>query len=561
MPVLMTDIVGGHVALFDENAGGGAYDDVNASRNAPLKTPASHLDKLYFHTALDNLEVAFDVTTAITHALVAGSSSGGLSGGGTSGSGGNEADLTLRYGRAPTTHVLLTHNLGYIPDFMVTQGDNALFGGLPVQTNADGRGRYCSAYATTTQILLHEWSSVSGANLPSIALSYHVLVFREQRPAAGSNLIDFDPATGLVEMGKNRFKTDRRYLQVVPGGSPQSISYGRQMDLDRGAPRFSRADNTQYDPVPAGQRGRLSATYGSGGSMGTYNGAWGGSMAYAGGYAGATEILVQAPPGPAGLGGPKGFAVEAGRIEFFNDTATIATTNGTLVCLLPTVHYFNPSLTCPDLSKDICYLWTGSVRSVGGGPAQQGESCACFITALPEERVTDTVLMAVPAGADFFVGRISIGRTTAPSHSWMGRTLDVLPPQWQWMSIPGAFSALIESDINMSRAVHVYIEGGNLIMRMEQSVGPAVGGYGTFPVLTDALTYHHQGSFSRDSQNGTPIYLRDQKAFGYSAGGSFIGGSSTNYRRTGSNPCATNDVTNYQSIYDVQVVGRFGRRS
>lgn len=297
MPVFMTDPAGGHCALYDEAPGGGLADDVSALRNRPLADPTSWLANLYFHTALDNLEVAFDQTTTISHSSVAGSSSGGLSGGAGSGSGGggNESDLTVRYGQGVTDHLLLTHSLGYVPDFMVTQGSNTLFGGMPVQTQSDGRGRYVSAYATTTEIRLREWSSVSTSALAAISLDYKVVVFRAQRSASGINLIDFDPTTGITEMGKNRFKTDRRYLQVVPGGSPLSISYGRQMDLDKGAPRFSRPDNTQYDPVPSGQRARLSATYGSGPSTGTYVGVWGASMAYAGGYAGATEILVQAP--------------------------------------------------------------------------------------------------------------------------------------------------------------------------------------------------------------------------------------------------------------------------
>lgn len=258
----------------------------------------------------------------------------------------------------------------------------------------------------------------------------------------------------------------------------------------------------------------------------------------------------------------KGFDVDvaSGKMSFVNDTRTVATTDGTLVCLLPTVQTFAPTLTFPDFGKDICYFWTGSVQTVGGN-VSNAQSCACFITALPEETVTDTTLMAVPAGADFFMGRVKISRTTAPSHQWMGRTLDVLPVQSQWMSIPGAFSALVESDINMSRAMHVFIDSGNLKLRMEQSVGPAVGGYANFPNLSDGLNYHHRGSFSRLTTEGMPIYKRDEKTVGYNPGGNVALGPSTTFQRTGASPCATNDITNYQSVYAVDIVGRFGRRS
>lgn len=258
----------------------------------------------------------------------------------------------------------------------------------------------------------------------------------------------------------------------------------------------------------------------------------------------------------------KGIDVSAslGRIRFENNSRIVATTDGTLVCVLPTLQTFAPGLTFGDFSKDICYFWTGSVRDPGGGP-QQAQSCSCMITALPEETVTDTVLMAAPAGADFFIGRVKISRTTAPSHTWMGRTLGVLPVQSQWMPIPGSFSALLESEINVSRAMHIFITGGNLVLRKEQSVGPAPGGYGTFPVLTDALLYHHRGSLTFLTTAGTPVYLRDQKQVGYVAGGSVITGSSTTFQRTGASPCATSDVTNYSSIYTVDIEGRFGRRS
>lgn len=297
MPVLMTDIASGHVALFDEAAGGGAFNDVNAARNAPLKTPASHLDKLYFHTALDNLEVSSDTTVTISHASVAGSSSGGISGGAgaSSGGGGNANNDTVRFGASSADHLLVTHGLGYFPDFMVVQSGNGLFGGMPVQTQADGRGRYATAYATATEIRLYEWTSVSAATLAAISLDYRVIVFRQQRAASGNKLIDFNGTTGITEMGKDRFKTDRAYLQVVPGGTPFSLAYGRQMDLDVGAPRFVRPDGTAFDPVPSTQKARLSATYGTGPSMGTWTGAYGASMAYAGGYTGATQVLVQAP--------------------------------------------------------------------------------------------------------------------------------------------------------------------------------------------------------------------------------------------------------------------------
>jgi hypothetical protein len=104
----------------------------------------------------------------------------------------------------------------------------------------------------------------------------------------------------------------------------------------------------------------------------------------------------------------KGFQFDAtlGRIQFINDARVVATTDGTLVNVLPTVHTFSgQTLTFPDPPKDVCYFWAASNREVAGPPAQKGrgETCACFITALAQEYSNKTTLMAAPAGADFFI--------------------------------------------------------------------------------------------------------------------------------------------------------------
>lgn len=295
--VFFADPVSGKCALFDEPDTGGLPDDIHASRNGPLLDPASHLDKVYFHTDLDNLEVESDSTVTISHALVPAGSNGGVSaGGGVSGSGGDNTQSALAWGGTTADNLLVTHGLGYVPDFMVVVGNNTLFPGMPVQTFVDGRGRYVSAYATASAIRLYEWTSVAGVAMPAQNITYRVLVFRQQREPSGNLLFDFDPATGIVQMANGRFQSDRRYLQVVPGGSPFGVSLGRQLDLDNGAPRFSFADGTHFDPVPVGQASRFSAVYNHGSGSTTWtNPTWGASMAYEGTYSVPEILQVQAP--------------------------------------------------------------------------------------------------------------------------------------------------------------------------------------------------------------------------------------------------------------------------
>jgi hypothetical protein len=298
--VLMEDPASGKVAIFDEASGGGAFDSINSARNAPLKTPALHLDKVYFHSDLDNMEVHSDTSVTISHAAVSGSSSGGIDAGsgpsdfGATG-GASQNAANLRFKAASANWLLSTHGLGYPPNCLVIVGTSVLFPGMPVQTQSDGRGRYCSVYVTNTQVRLFEWSSVSGSNLAATSLTYRVIVFRNQRDPSGAILFDYNPVTGVVEMAKGRFRSDRRYLQVVPGGSNFGIAYGKTMDLKNGAPKFVNPNGAAFMPVPSGMGARMVVNYVDARTPKTYTPGFGASMAYNGSFTGPTQILVKAP--------------------------------------------------------------------------------------------------------------------------------------------------------------------------------------------------------------------------------------------------------------------------
>jgi len=270
----------------------------------------------------------------------------------------------------------------------------------------------------------------------------------------------------------------------------------------------------------------------------------------------------------------KGFQIDVAtsKMEFVNGARTVQTTVGKLITLLPTEYTFlAQTLTFPDFTKDELYMWTTSNRLQPlSSPSkyQHGESCAVMITAVPQEYSNVATLMAAPSGVDFFMGWAKISRTTAPANTWQGRTLAVLPVENQWMPISGAMSALMEAEVGMARAMHIYISGGNLVMEAEQSVGAATGGYtGNTNGVSgfsryDGLNYNDRGNALYSTTQGIPIYNRDSKSYGYTtpAGGSITTVWDT-YERGGSSPCARTDTTNYQSIYSVDIKGRFGRRS
>lgn len=278
--VFMADPSTGRCALYDEPTTSGDPQDPNSARNSPLNSPVSNLQFVYFHSDFNYMEVSHGPTTvAVAHASVP-----------VGGTSFPESGASIAFGWKATSanHVLLTHSLGYIPHAMVVVAGNVLWPGMPVQVASDGGSRYVSAYCTTTQVVLYEWASSGATTLPATSLNYTVLVFRNPPAPTGNILIDFDPVTGDVEMGRGQFDSSRRYLQVVPGGSPFGIAYGRTIDLNNGAPRAVRPDGTVFNPVPTTLRLGLTRLQG-------YPTVYGASMAYGGSFTGPTQILVQAP--------------------------------------------------------------------------------------------------------------------------------------------------------------------------------------------------------------------------------------------------------------------------
>ena len=280
---LMTNPATGQVGLFVENGTTGTWDDPNASRNAPLITPASFLDKIKFHSDLDFLEVAFAGSGNITHASIAGT--------------GIPAKFSTAYGTnaGSDDNIVLTHSLGYEPFALVAVGSNILWPGMPVQIAgaADGGARYAVAYVNTTQLGIYTQATIGGTSLASATLTYSWLVFKNPPAAAGNVMFDFDPATGIVKMGFGKFHSDAPYLQVVSGGSPFNFSQGRTIDLNNGAPKAWLPDGTTKTFVPSALSGSLPHLTYAGVDLG--GSSFGSSMGYGGSYTGPSSVLVQAP--------------------------------------------------------------------------------------------------------------------------------------------------------------------------------------------------------------------------------------------------------------------------
>jgi hypothetical protein len=263
------------------------------------------------------------------------------------------------------------------------------------------------------------------------------------------------------------------------------------------------------------------------------------------------------------------------RLTIINGSRTVATSDGTLVNLLTTgISLTGQTATFPDFNKSDAYVWTTSTKNVPFSSPdkwQHGESCVVFITALPQEYSAVTALASVPDGADFFVGQVKLTRSTAPASTWMGRTIAMLPKSGQWLPIPGAFSALMEADVGMARALHFYIDDNpasgtyrKLVMQVQQSVGPAIGGYGSFGSVVAPTGGSANGGAvtAGGAGQGIPIAVRaGAKSYGYEPAGGDTTQFAIAYSESGGSPCARGDTTSYSDIYTFDLKGRFGRRS
>lgn len=275
------------------------------------------------------------------------------------------------------------------------------------------------------------------------------------------------------------------------------------------------------------------------------------------------------------------FGIDSGKFTIVNGSRTVTTTDGTLVCLLPTLYSWTvaggtqKTVTFPDPPSDYIYAWRGKDdRGFNPAPDEpdshaQNNTAQVFFTRTPQEYESSQTLMAAPAGADIFIGLVRLSRTTSPSHTWYGRSLNVLQKESQW--IPWQGSGLMEAAVDLARAMHLVIEGGNLVLVTEQSVGPACGGaaheWGDYPASSIFTTTgdNEGGNFVVGSTAGFVVWTSTSSPYRKSSNRTIDTDGNpadfTTHQIGGSDPVTTTDPTDYASVYTVEVKGYFGRRS
>jgi hypothetical protein len=263
-----------------------------------------------------------------------------------------------------------------------------------------------------------------------------------------------------------------------------------------------------------------------------------------------------------------GFSIIDGQIVIEKDGRIVSTTEGTLVNLLPEADGFEDtvSVTFPDFTKDYAYnwQWLNDYNSFASQVAMDN-SCSTAISVPAQEWSSETDLADIPAGADFVFGKVRINRTTAPSHSWGGNTIEMVQPSNVW--IPFSGSLLMEAEVGMARAFSLYQSGGKLKLHRQQSVSVPPGGWGTYGDLgfnAIAPADGNGGEWVYGTSPGIPVVAietRDSAGTTYPSGIGAQPNYKETHRRGGADACSTTLSTNFSSTYSVEVVARFGRRS
>lgn len=224
-------------AIYRPAPGGGEPDNPNSQMNRPVISPLSWLDNILFHSSLGYYGVIAHGSQTISHQNVAGRTV----------TVGEDAYLSqLYYGQSVAfDHLLLQHNLGYVPRFFVAYDGKMIPHGMPVQA-ASGGVRLVCAYATTTQIRLREFATSSANALPAVNRTYQIMAFRQDGVDPLLPMLRIEP--GDVVFGQGKFRGNTPHLRATgPGDSLFAQAKTRTAAIRNGAFRAYPPNGSPVD--------------------------------------------------------------------------------------------------------------------------------------------------------------------------------------------------------------------------------------------------------------------------------------------------------------------------
>lgn len=220
------------IAIYEEAPGGGDPINPTSLMNRPFLEPLNWINNVLFHSDLNYYRIAAqNLNVNINHATVPGKITN-------AGNGATDTSDVVRFAGQgiSTSHLLISHNLGYVPRFFCIYDNKLVPNGIPVQVPANNQFRIVTAYANETEIRLYDLGWSSTTDLPAISLNYKVIVFHDSNVDEDLPMIDIRP--GLAIFGQGKFKAEEPHLRADGLGDIQwPIATSKSTDIKNGGIR------------------------------------------------------------------------------------------------------------------------------------------------------------------------------------------------------------------------------------------------------------------------------------------------------------------------------------
>lgn len=223
----------GRVAIYDP------------SNEAALNNPLANLHSIYFHSDLDYVGVAADITATIVHPARS--------------TGGGSTQHSYPVPNFPTGVSGFAHDLGYVP-FALCFVNGAM---IPANTQIQLSGqsfRTVSVQVDHAQVRIYETAWVYGSALPAVSVTYRIVLFTPPIVASGMTTVRIDPTRFVASRGK--LDSYRNYLRRSTASPMFWLAKGRTADVSNGSYKIVGADGSVY--TRAGYNGSFTGSPGIG---------------------------------------------------------------------------------------------------------------------------------------------------------------------------------------------------------------------------------------------------------------------------------------------------------
>jgi hypothetical protein len=480
--------------------------------DAPFYDPMSHLDLIKLHSVLNYLTGTIIQTVNVNHALVAGVSNFQMAGAPESG-----VAIGINLGQVVVTdHVLVTHNLGYVPAYLVIYEGEAVSGATNVQVLSGGRFRLVSSYADENVVGIRATSKSTNDDLVAVTRSYKVIIFRELEADPAAPLFDVELDAGRITLAKGKINEGQPTVRrTAPGDTATFVlPMTRTIDIQNGSVRTLSVNGNQS--LGNGYTGPLD------------------SFSH-------VQLTCDEPP-PFDPDAHRVFDTEGDRFYMESDGIRVFDTDAWPVALLPASEHVTVDdvvVTFPDLVKEV-----GPYHfQVGGSPLQTG--CRSWSAMIPQEwgpqpanhELADQIIATVPAGTDFILAYARVTRTDAPD-TLLGTSVPVLPKEGSWVYMPGGALAM-EYYIPLVRMMELVLVGTNVVLRRRQSTTNV-----NFNYFTSGNNPNISGWTYGSESAAHPVWMRQAR-------GPNNDPSGINAQRDEPGACALTDNSDHASTYSV----------